>query len=204
MSDSTRADRVFGHFPELLTPRLLLRDLTPGDASDLYAVFGDSEVTRYYDLDPFTDVIQARDLVDRFILRYQRRIGIRWAICRREAPSRVLGTCGYNLWVQTSRRGLLGYDLARAHWRRGIMTEALSAVLRYGFGTMDLNRVEALVCVGHQASERLLARLGLRPEGILRQYERIGGALADMTMHALLRREAGALAPPQPEPVPVP
>ena len=63
---------------------------------------------------------------------------------------------------------MLGYDLARPHWNRGIMTEALTAVLPFGFEKMALNRIEALVITGNEASYRLLARLGFQQEGTLR------------------------------------
>jgi len=120
---------------------------------------------------------------------------VRWAICRREDTDRVVGTCGYNLWVQTSRRGLLGFDLARDCWRQGIMTEALTAVLQFGFGAMSLNRAEAIVLVANEASHGLLTRLGFQREGILREYEYLKGRPLDMVMFSLLRSDHAAPLP---------
>jgi len=186
------ASRVYDQFPELETPRLILRDLDADDADDVLHIFGDAAVTRYYDLDTFDCRQQAAVLIERFRERYSRRIGVRWAICRRGDPDRVVGTCGYNLWVQTSHRALLGFDLARDCWRQGIMTEALTAALRFGFEAMELNRAEATVLVANEASSGLLRRLGFQLEGILREYEYLKGRHLDMAMFSLLRSDNAA------------
>ena len=163
--------------------------MRPEDADHLYAIFSDEQVTRYYDLDTLTRRDDAVELVERFKRRFDNRIGLRWAIVRRECPDRVLGTCGYNIWIQPSARAVLGYDLGRRHWRQGIMSLALSAVLGFGFEQMALNRVEALVFTENVASRQLLEKLGFAGDGVLREYERVGGRFVDMAMYSLLRRE---------------
>ena len=135
---------VFAAFPTLKTPRLVLRQIRPEDADAVYRLFADDEVTRYYDLDTFTDPAQARDLIERFQRRFDSQIGLRWGLALANAPADLIGTCGYNIWIRPARRGLLGYDLAPEHWGRGLMREALAAILAFGFSTMQLNRVEAL------------------------------------------------------------
>ena len=183
------SDELYARFPHLETERLVLRQLRPADAPDLFRLFADDQVTRYYDLDTFTRISQARALIDRFAQRYQNRIGIRWAIALRACPDGLLGTCGYNMWLQTSRRAILGYDLASAHWRQGIMSEALRAVIRFGFERMELNRIEALVFQANAASRGLLEKLAFQPEGVLREYEYLKGRFTDMAMYSLLRRD---------------
>lgn len=180
----------FATFPVLETPRLRLRQLEPADAPALFGLFSDPAVTRYYDLDTFTDPAEADELLERFRRRYVAGIGIRWALEYKDAPGQAIGTCGYNLWLRDSRRGLLGYDLGAAHWLRGLMTEALEAVLHFGFGTLDLNRAEALVFDGNTASRRLLEKLGFACEGLLREYQFVGGEPVDMALYARLRGRA--------------
>ena len=180
---------VFARFPELQSRRLVLRALSAGDAPALFRVLADDQVTRYYDLESLTDVSQAAELIQRFQQRYSRGVGLRWAIARREAPGSLLGACGYNVWWQASSRGLLGYELARSEWRQGIMSEALAAIMDFGFREMNLNRIEATVFVDNAASRGLLTQLGFQPEGILRQYEFIKGRFEDMAMYSCLRRE---------------
>ena len=158
----------------------------------MFELFSDPEVVRFYDLELFSSIEEACQLVDRFIQRFDRRIGIRWAITERGNTEGLIGTCGYNLWIRPSHRGVLGYDLARPHWNRGIMTEALTAVLRFGFEKMALNRIEALVMSGNEASRRLLGKLGFQREGNLRQYELVKGRFVDMEMFSILEEECRA------------
>ena len=123
------ADAFFVDFPILTTPRLVLRQIRSQDAPAVFRLFADAEFTRYYDLDTFTEPAQAHELVERFQWRFEHQVGIRWGLAVSEMPDKLVGTCGYNIWVQPARRGLVGYDLARAHWRRGLMSEALAAIL---------------------------------------------------------------------------
>ena len=188
------AESFFATFPSLDTENLVLRELRPADAPKVLELFSDPDVTRYYDLDLFSTIEEACRLVDRFVQRFYKRIGIRWAITERSNTEDLVGTCGYNLWIQPSHRGVLGYDLARTRWNRGIMTEALTAVLQLGFEKMALNRIEALVMPGNEASYRLLGKLGFQKEGTLRQYERVKGRFVDMEMFSILE-EDGCRAP---------
>jgi [ribosomal protein S5]-alanine N-acetyltransferase len=180
----------FSSFPSLETQRLRLRKLEPSDASAIYALFSDPEVTRYYDLEKFTEIEQAADLLERFQRRYTGGIGIRWALELSDDPGHLIGTCGYNLWLRDSRRGLIGYDLASRHWNRGLMSEALTAVLNFGFSSLDLNRAEALAFEANAASRRLLEKQNFRCEGVLREYQFVRGQAVDMALYALLRRQA--------------
>jgi ribosomal-protein-alanine N-acetyltransferase len=184
----TTAAMVYGVFPRLETDRLVLRELTSGDAHDLFQIFSNSEVTRYYDLDTFTRMQQAAELIDRFRQRYERQIGLRWALTLKEDPGGVVGTCGYNIWIQSSNRSVLGYDLARGCWGQGLMTEALAAIIEFGFEKMSLNRIEALAFRENEASHRMLEKLGFECEGVLREYEFLKGAYVDMSLHSLLRQ----------------
>jgi ribosomal-protein-alanine N-acetyltransferase len=181
-----------GPFPQLRTPRLRLRELRDDDADGILALFGDPEATRYYDLETFTQRQEAVELVRRWRQRWERRIGMRWVLCRADAPGELLGTCGYNLWWPEAARGVLGFDLRRACWRQGLMREALDAVLDYGFARLGLQRVEALVFDGNDASRQLLLRLGFTLEGTLRDYQRLHGAFHDMHIFSLLRHERGS------------
>jgi ribosomal-protein-alanine N-acetyltransferase len=122
----------------------MLRKLRASDIDALFKLFSNPQVTRYYDLETFHSPEQARQLLESFHQRYVRQIGLRWAIALSDNPQELIGTCGYNIWIQAADRAVLGYDLSPAFWRRGIMSEALAAVLAFGFDQMQLNRVEAL------------------------------------------------------------
>ena len=180
---------IFATFPNLQTSHLILRRLRSEDADAVFDLFANDEVTRYYDLDRFTSITQAQDLIARFQARFDRQIGIRWGLALSDSPNVLIGTCGYNIWVRPAHRGLLGYDLNRNHWGQGLMGEALRAILDFGFDAMQLNRVEALTFPQNTASKRLLTKLGFKKEGLLREYEYPKGSPQDMAIYALLARE---------------
>jgi ribosomal-protein-alanine N-acetyltransferase len=69
------------------------------------------------------------------------------------------------------------------------MSEALQAILDFGFDTMQLNRVEALSFPQNTASRQLLAKLGFAEEGVLREYEFLKDRAQDMAIYSLLSRE---------------
>jgi ribosomal-protein-alanine N-acetyltransferase len=184
------AEAIFSAtFPQLQGDDLLLRELNDSDVAALFLQFSDAEVMRYYDLEPFTEPQQAEELMSRWRQRQQRGFGIRWAICHPQRPSELLGTCGFNLWIQNSARAVLGYDLARTYWRQGIMKQAVTLVLNYGFETLSLNRVEAVVFRDNTASCELLKKLGFTHEGLLRQYDNLHGHFEDMHMFSRLRSD---------------
>lgn len=182
-----------GEFPLLRTPRLVLRQLRLSDADAILQVFSNPEVTRYYDLDTFIVMDQAVRLIDRVNERFDLGTAIRWGMAL--APdNRVVGTCGL-FFHPPGYRAELGFDLARPYWGRGLMREALCAVLAYGFERLDLNRMEALVMPGNEASVRLLRRLGFQEEGTLREYAFFKERFHDLRCFSLLAREYRAVTP---------
>lgn len=179
-------ERVFEAFPEIESEHLRLRQLQPEDAAALFDIFSDEAVTRYYDLYPYSSVDEAEEMVEFFADAFFDERSIRWGIARK-SDNVIIGTCGY-VWLRRFR-GEVGYDLAQAYWRQGIMTEALNAILDFGFQELKLNRIEALVMTGNVASAGLLTSLGFVEEGTLREHDFFKGQFHDMRCFSLLERE---------------
>lgn len=177
-------------FPVLETERLLLRELHEEDVPALRDIFGDAEVA-YYLADQEGPISDDAELM--LIIHWANRIyvngsGIRWAICLKDNP-RLIGTCGLHLLDAHNQHAEVGYDLAKAYWRQGIMTEALRPVLRYGFDTLKLHRLEANVTQGNTASAKTLLKMGFQQEGIWRERAYLRGQFYDLLQFGLLRRE---------------
>ncbi|SDS12259.1 ribosomal-protein-alanine N-acetyltransferase [Paenibacillaceae bacterium GAS479] len=156
-------------FVALNTPRLHLRRLKLEDAPDMYAYFSLDEVTEYYDLETFTELRQAEEQIRRFNERIDSGISLRWGITLR-GEDRLIGTCGYHNWQREHSRAEIGYELHPHFWQKGYMTEAVSAILEFGFESMGLNRAEAFIDPDNISSRRLLEKCGLKEEGLLRDY----------------------------------
>lgn len=179
---------VFRAFPRLETERLVLREITPDDADAVFALYSDDTVMQYLDIDTLTTPAQAADIVQFYIDRYRKQISVRWAISLHDEPH-LIGTCGFHLGDQEHNRVEIGYDLQSAYWGRGIMTEALQAMLHYGFTTIALQRIEAVTAPENVASRRLLGKLGFQQEGILRQRSLFRGRYVDDVYFGLLQAE---------------
>ena len=171
-------------FPTLETPRLVLRELQPDDAAAVFEFYSDLEVVRYYD-SPLAELRQAREEIAHHRRRFEDSQAIRWGIVVK-GEGRVAGTCGYLARDTACRHARLSYVLARRHWNKGLMTEVLSAVVRFGFERYGLHRIEAQVAVPNRASLRVLQKLGFREEGLLRERFFVDGRFHDETMLSLL------------------
>jgi ribosomal-protein-alanine N-acetyltransferase len=172
----------------LRTERLGLRQITAADDEGLFSIFCDDEVTEYYAWDTFTSTGQGHALAARTAAQFARREAIRWGLVLPGMPH-VITTCGYTRWNQDNCLAVLGYDLARRHWRQGLMSEAVAAVLRLGFEQMRLHRVEATVIAGNTASAALLNRAGFRREGVLRERVLKRGVFRDVWMFGMARAD---------------
>lgn len=154
----------------LRTPRFDLAPLQPRDAEDLLRAFSDAEVVRFMDIERHTDIAEARSVIEWTQNIRAAGTGVRWAIRAREDAGFV-GTCGFNglVW-ERGCRGEIGYDVVRRFWGARVMDEIMPALLGFGFRTLGLRRIEAMVTEGNQWSCRLLERHGFIREGVLRDH----------------------------------
>lgn len=181
-----KTNEVWNRFPQLETENLILRETKLSDASTVLQIFADEAVTKYHDLEPLTSIEQAKFLVERRGARFKNRQGIRWGIALK-TDDKIIGSCGYG--IRDEFIAEIGYELAKAHWGRGIMTEALDSIIDWGFRSLELNRIEALVMVNNIASIQLLKKLGFFEEGLLREYGYWKGQFHDLKIFSLLKRD---------------
>jgi len=187
----------------LHTARLLLRAPRPGDEQAAHANWAqDPAVLRYLGWRPHTALAQTRAQLDWDQARWLKRSAWTWLLIERrarrnDAAAAPPGGAPIGL-VQLIPQQLdgpphhlrLGYLLARAHWGRGLMREALAAVLAEAFAQARVWRVDALSDVDNHASARLLQALGLAQEGVLHRYSlhpNVSHEPRDVTVHARLR-----------------
>jgi ribosomal-protein-alanine N-acetyltransferase len=101
----------------------------------------------------------------------------------------AIGTLGFYKYSERDRSAILGYDLMQFHWGHGYMTEAVGALLGYGFDELRLNRVEATVDPPNLRSVRLLERLGFTLEGCMREKYFYKGCFHDELIYSLLKKD---------------
>ncbi len=174
--------------PPLETPRVVVRPIVEADLAGLMAVNGDERVTQYLPYPAWKSADDARAWFERMQGLQATGTAIQFVIVDR-ASGRPAGTCLVFRHDAGSERAEIGYVLGRAHWRKGLMQEALTALIDAAFGPMKLRRLEAEVNPANQASCRVLARLGFTKEGLLRQRWGSGADAHDVEAWGLLAHE---------------
>jgi ribosomal-protein-serine acetyltransferase len=108
----------------------------------------------------------------------------------------LAGVIGFLPIDRVNRVGEIGYWLAADAQGRGTMTDCCRFVVRYGFLTLDLNRIQIAAATENTRSRRIPERLGFRLEGIMRARENLYGRFVDHAVYALLRSEFDAAERP--------
>ena len=176
--------------PVLETERLVLRGLVAADAAALFAFRSDPIEQRHND-PPLTRLAQAEELIEQLSAEQHTRGALHWGLTLKP-HDKVVGLLGYNYRVVEHRRAGIGYDLTRDLWGRGLMFEALRAVLEHGFGPLGLNRVEAHTNDENTPSIRLLRRLGFWREGTFHEQFFEDGRFHDVALFVQMRRDRQA------------
>lgn len=181
-------EALFTTFPRLETERLELREVTLRHAGDLLRVRSQPEGARYGP-DPWQDQGRAESVIRQWHKWFLDKEDIPWGIFFR-GQDRLIGHLKYAYMRQYL--GMLGYHLDLEHWNKGIMTEALRAVISFLYTRTDAYRLQATVHKDHEASIHLLEKLGFKREGLLRGRAYWHGCFCDLYMYALLRGESKA------------
>jgi ribosomal-protein-alanine N-acetyltransferase len=158
----------FSTFPTLATPRLILRQSTPGDTADLFSFHSDPEVQKYDSDPPMREIDEAVGAIEHGRQMFASKEAIIWGIELRE-ESRLIGGIGFYFWGRVYYKTDMGYTVARPYWRRGIATEAIRAVMQFAFETLCLHRINVDTRMDNIASVRLMQKLGFRHEGVRRE-----------------------------------
>jgi [ribosomal protein S5]-alanine N-acetyltransferase len=180
--------RFVGGPPRLETERLVLRKMTLGDAAAVFAYASDPEVTRYVLWETHRSVEDSRAFLELTERKYEGGGEPDWGMVYK-GDGRFVGTCGFVGWSREHARAEMGYVLNRRYRGRGLVPEAVRAMIAFGFEKMDLNRVEARCVAENIASARVMEKAGMTYEGTLRQREFLKGAYRDMKLYAILRGE---------------
>jgi len=169
----------------LQTERLLLRPLRETDAQAFFAIRSNPTVMRYHTSIPWTEIDLAVAKISRDMAAMQSGKYLSLGIERTE--DRVfIGTCGLFSLDEQCRRAEIGYELLHDAWGKGYMHEALVALLKYGFSTLELNRIEADIHPDNIGSAKSLERLGFQKEGYLRERWIVGDQVSDSVLYGLL------------------
>ena len=174
--------------PDIETKRLLLRRMTMKDAQDIFEYSRDPEVARHVLWSAQKHISEAKEYVRYMTKRYRDDLPSSWGIIDKES-GKLVGTIGYMSLSEENASVEVGYSLARWLWGKGLMTEALRAVIDYTFDAMDINRIEAQHELTNPSSGRVMEKCGMVREGVLRQRLYNKGQYVDVALYAILKSD---------------
>lgn len=170
------------------TQRLRLRKLTPEVTKHIFTTMEDKALMDFLGLADFETLEKEKEKFRNGLQMFNKSF-MNFQLLDKESD-KVIGGCGFHTWFPLHRRAELGYGLFYDSYKqKGLMTEALKAVLDYGFTEMNLHRVEALTATYNTASISTLKKFGFMFEGTLRQHYNVDGVMEDSVMYALLKHE---------------
>lgn len=170
------------------TERLVLRPVTLSDAEDLFEYASDEE-TSYYVFDRHASIEKTEEaIVDYFMTDPFGKFGIEL-----KETGKFIGTIDLRV-KDEKHRAIMGYVLNKAFHGKGYMTEAAEAVLRYAFTILELDCVAALHDDRNTASGKVMERLGMQKEGVMRHVGKWKkGEYFNDVYYSILREEYEAL-----------
>lgn len=173
--------------PTLETPRLLLQPLQPDHAEALHRLAADRAIA-----DTMVSIPHPlrRETVDAWIARasedFARRAAASFATIRRE-DEQLVGYVALRHIDAEHELAEISFWTGRPFWGLGYTSEAGRRLVRYGFDNLGINRIYAYHMVRNPASGRVCEKLGMQPEGVLRQRVKKWDVYEDVVIQAVLR-----------------
>ena len=177
----------FNLFPEIQTERLLLRKMVSEDINEIFILRSNEEAMKYIDKDLATTINDAEIFFNRINEAANANTGITWAISLKERPGKMIGSIGFWRLITEHYRAEIGYMLHPFFWRKGIMKEALVAVIDYGFNVMPLHSIEAQINTGNTASANILESVGFIKEAYFKENYFFHGTFSDTIVYSKLK-----------------
>ena len=176
-------------YPVINTLRFTLCGFTLDDAKEVQHLAGDKDVasTTLRIPHPYLDGM-AEEWISKHQAEFHAERSVTFAIRKKNSESQLIGAIGLELHPE-HEKAELGYWIGKPYWGQGYATEAAEAVLRYGFESLHLNRIEAYHFTRNLASGRVLQKIGMVHEGHLRQGIKKWGVFEDGELYAILKSD---------------
>jgi ribosomal-protein-alanine N-acetyltransferase len=175
-------------FEYLHTERLRLRKWTPESYERLFKDLSEEDQIHLLGMDNLDQLREDRSKYDQGFSTFNKKF-VNFQLIPK-GSERVIGWCAFHTWYIDHRRAEIGYWLLKdAFKKKGYVSEAMRAVLKYGFSDMNLNRMEAFVSPENEPSLKIMEKFGFSREGYLRQHYAHNGKIDDSVLFGLLKED---------------
>ena len=163
MIQGKMTNRIFTPFPILKTDRLILRQLVNTDDKEIFALRSDDNVNRYLDRQPSKSIEDAKSFIQIITENVKKNDSIYWVI---SLNGILIGTICLFEFADDNFKAEIGYELLPSYQGKGLMQEAVSKVLEFGFQHLGLNSIEAYTHSENQSSTRLLEKFNFTKQSL--------------------------------------
>lgn len=181
---------IFKNLPIIETNRCILRPIKEEDYLDMYEYTSVDEVTKYLVFPTHKTPEDSLNAIKEYFLKPMKNGEPRsWAIEYKE-NGKMIGTAGFNNYIENIQCTEIGYVINQNYWGKGLMTEVVKGIIKFGFEKLNLNRIQARHHIDNMMSGRVIQKCGMKFEGILREYTKVSsGEVADSPLYSILRSE---------------
>ena len=167
------------------TDRLILRRFEQSDAQAMFGNWAsDDEVTKYLVWPTHGNVSVTEQIVEEWVSRYSEKEFYQWAIVLKDNGPEPIGGISVVNW-KNGEIPEIGYCMGRRWWHRGIMTEALGAVIDFLFDRVGVQRIIARHDVNNPHSGGVMRKCGMKFEGIREKSDRNNQGVCDAAHYSI-------------------
>jgi ribosomal-protein-alanine N-acetyltransferase len=181
-------------FPELRTQRLILRELRENDGERLFEMRSDDTVMEYIASRKSSTLDEVLKLIAQVNQDRRNNDCILWGLTL-HGDDTLIGTIGFYRLQKEHYRGEIGYLLAKEHWGKGLMNEALIAAVDFGFNQIGFHSIEAVTDPGNERSNAVLLRNGFNQEGLFKENFYWNGKFYDSAVFSRLANDDAGRKP---------
>ncbi len=171
------------------TSRLILRKAVREDTEPMFRNWAsDPEVTKYLTWPTHSTISVSEMVIKSWIQEYKKDTYYQWMIVLKEVDEPI-GSISVVNQRDDIAEAEIGYCIGRNWWHKGIMSEALAAVIKYLFEEVGMNRIEAKHDTNNPNSGAVMKRCGMVCEGVTRSGDRNNQGICDLVNYAILYSE---------------
>lgn len=178
----------FSPFHNLESERLLLRRLATADVDELFKMRSNADMMKFIPRPLHETTADTLEQIALINSRIESNEAINWAITRKNNP-KLIGIIGFYRMKPEHFRAEIGYMLLNEYQGKGISTEAINEVVKYGFEVMKLHSIEAVIDPRNIASEKVLQKNGFIKEGHFKECEFFDGHFLDQVIYSKLNHK---------------
>ena len=175
----------FSTFPLFHTARLNLRQILVNDVNEIISLRSNKEAMKYIDKPLIDSEKEALQLIQKITDGINSNEAITWAITLQN-DDLLVGTIGFWRIDKEHHRAEIGYMLHPDYWNTGLMTEALSKTIDFGFNKMNLHSIEAIINPDNTVSRKILQKFNFIKEAYFKENFFFEGEFFDSEVYSLL------------------